>query len=542
MEYLMTYGWAILIIAIGVATLSALGIFNGGSGSTNGCSTQPNFSCTNPIYSTNGIIATISQDSGQEYYDSWVFVASAAQELGGNGLPQNMSTANMVNTGELPSSQPETFYFVSNTETTAGGIPTTNIPVGTQFTGSIWLAYCTVPGCSSPTGYAKVGTVSAKEEGTTAGFGGGSSTSITSTSSTSSTSTSTTTSTTTSSTTTSIQYLAITLSNSQSTPTQPGFQQMITIDSASYSGINGLWSNVEFTSGNSVNSPDNTILDTWCESGCTGSSTDTVVWVNLGSTTVPSDGNAVIYMNFMPGNIMNTTCQAGGNPETSPSTCATGEAPQLFGSPYMQSSYAQYDNGQLVFPSFYDNFAGISIDASKWSVEPNTNINVANGVTFSASSATCPGGAINSNSNFSQGTTMDFYGTPASDNGNSYSASGFGYQFDWGCTGYYGVGQGSGGSPPYVLATSFDGSTNTGYSRQSGVWTLGSYGTSTSTVYTLFNYGSEYSVSGSSSISPNYISFAEQANGNGPFSMQWVRVRDTPPNGVMPTPSFGAVV
>ena len=72
MEYLMTYGWAILVIAIIVSLLFALGLFSGGAGTPSGCTPQSGFSCTNPSYGTNGISATISQDSGQYYLGAWV--------------------------------------------------------------------------------------------------------------------------------------------------------------------------------------------------------------------------------------------------------------------------------------------------------------------------------------------------------------------------------------------------------------------------------------------------------------------------------------
>ncbi len=197
MEYLMTYGWAILVIAIIVSLLFALGLFSGGAGTPDVCTPQSGFSCTNPSYGTNGISATISQTSGSYYTSAWVFIVSSSELIGSSGLPVNFSassTANMLYLGQLGPSQTVLFTY---TNTSAGEIPTANIPVGYPFTGYVWLGYCTTPGCNSPTSFAKVGTINVKEAGTA--FVGGSTiisngppTTSTSTTSTSTTSTSST--------------------------------------------------------------------------------------------------------------------------------------------------------------------------------------------------------------------------------------------------------------------------------------------------------------------------------------------------------------
>ena len=167
MEYLMTYGWAILVIAIIVSLLFALGVFNGLFGTPNLCTPQPGFTCVNPIYGVNGISATISQTSGSYYTGAWAFIVSSSEHIGSSGLPQNFSTtstSNMVYIGEL---SPGKTVAVQFTNTTAGDIPTANIPVGYPFTGYIWLGYCTIPGCASPAYYSKVAVISAAQSGAT---------------------------------------------------------------------------------------------------------------------------------------------------------------------------------------------------------------------------------------------------------------------------------------------------------------------------------------------------------------------------------------
>ncbi|MGA2800715.1 MAG: hypothetical protein ABSE71_05325, partial [Candidatus Micrarchaeaceae archaeon] len=187
----------------------------------------------------------------------------------------------------------------------------------------------------------------------TASYIGTSSTTSTSTSqtttSTSASTTSSTTSTTTSTiATTTVYYVPIVLTNSQASPTPSPFQQMITINSQSYSAyINSNWNNVEFTTG-----PDatGTVLQAWVESGASNGAASTVVWVNL-PYSIAASGTNTINMDFMGGSVMSA---AG----------PTGEAPQLSG------TYAQYDNGASVF-NFYDDFVGTSL-SSKWTLVSGT--------------------------------------------------------------------------------------------------------------------------------------------------------------------------
>ncbi len=198
MEYLMTYGWAILVIAIVAALLFALGLF--GQSSSNlpeGCTPQTGFICSNPSYTPNGIVLTVGQESGQYYYGDWVFVSSTSEHLDSNGLPENMSfAANMIPIGALTPGQTATVEF---TNAQAGDIPTANVLVGQPLTAYVWLGYCTVPNCNIPTSYTRIGTINTKFSGASAFTISQSTTTSSTSSSTTSTSTS---STTTSSTTT----------------------------------------------------------------------------------------------------------------------------------------------------------------------------------------------------------------------------------------------------------------------------------------------------------------------------------------------------
>ncbi len=57
MEYLMTYGWAILIIAVVLGALYSLGIFNGANFLGGTCVAAPGYLCSNPLLATDGTLS-----------------------------------------------------------------------------------------------------------------------------------------------------------------------------------------------------------------------------------------------------------------------------------------------------------------------------------------------------------------------------------------------------------------------------------------------------------------------------------------------------
>ncbi|MDE1768908.1 MAG: hypothetical protein KGH62_06120, partial [Candidatus Micrarchaeota archaeon] len=56
MEYLMTYGWAILVIAVVIGALYQLGVFNSGTLGGSSCLATSGFLCQNPIINTSGYL------------------------------------------------------------------------------------------------------------------------------------------------------------------------------------------------------------------------------------------------------------------------------------------------------------------------------------------------------------------------------------------------------------------------------------------------------------------------------------------------------
>lgn len=65
MEYLMTYGWAILIISVALVSLYALGLFNPASFAHTSCIFPADFSCLNSQLSTDGSFVINIEQSTQ---------------------------------------------------------------------------------------------------------------------------------------------------------------------------------------------------------------------------------------------------------------------------------------------------------------------------------------------------------------------------------------------------------------------------------------------------------------------------------------------
>src|SRR5271157_992725 len=289
---------------------------------------------------------------------------------------------------------------------------------------------------------------------------------------------------------------------------------MMTVSSYSSYESAGL-QNVEFTSGNPATSG-GTPLYAWCESGCTNS-VSSVLWVNLGSSTIgASGGTLTVYMNFMPSNVMTS------------STAYIGEAPQLYGGSYAQASYAQYDNGATVFTNYW-NFAGTSTPSgwtlgTGWSV--NTGLTTAAGTgteynAYSGTSSTPP-------------VVEDFYANmPASaSNHDSFGFFSSAYSLSWAAISSF-VSSGAW----FMYATGV-GASDASYYSGLGVYTLNWISSSSANLQ--FNYGSavdSINPSQSSSLAVGGYSYQGSA-----FTINWLRLRAYPPSGVMPTAGFGSVV
>ena len=318
MEYLMTYGWAILIVAIVLAALFSLGVFSSGALIGTTCIASPGFLCSVPIVQGTTFTATLGQSTGSMWTNTvFCFVPNGSPSPSScSGYPS--STANTLLSG-----QTETHSFTIDSSSSSDS-------------GSIWAQYST-------DGYSglmsELATVTIKGLTATPSSSSSPSSSFALPSG--------------------VTYYAnVVITNSQSTATPAPFQQEVQIPESDYSNYisyNGVSANFEFFyNGGSV-------IPAWIESNSSGTLT---VWLNLANG-IPASNSITVYIGFAP---ESTNLLSGSG------TTGIGEAPQL------SQSYAEYDDGASVFNNYW-NFAGTSLP-SGWTNANNGygSVTVDNGI------------------------------------------------------------------------------------------------------------------------------------------------------------------
>ena len=312
----------------------------------------------------------------------------------------------------------------------------------------------------------------------------------------------------------------VTITNSQSSATPDPFQQMINVTNSVYNGrANATFNNVEFFY------PNGTVIPSWLESYTY--SKNAIYWLKLGS--IPASSSMTVYIGFASNstNLFNTN--------------TVGEAPKL------SVTYGEYDDGANVF-NFYDNFAGTTINTAVWqeinsgagSYSQNNGITISE-TTYKSStelvsvneySGLLEGLVTSQNTGSFRGTGMEIATTLPSS-----GALQNGYRF-----------MVSTNSEPgsYIQEVkSGTGATIASNSAVPGVpYLLGALWPATGSEIFGDNYASHVSATNSSfSISPYYISLYAGSDGSniGTIAFQYVRIRAIPPNGIMPSVSFGSV-
>ncbi len=314
-----------------------------------------------------------------------------------------------------------------------------------------------------------------------------------------------------------LYYLPITITNNQNTSVSI-FQQMLNIPSSVYSGyanLSGIHSfqNVEFFYSNG------SVIHSWIENY---TSSNVRYWIKIPSA--PSYSSFTIYVGFASKttNLLNTN--------------NIGEAPQLSG------TYGEYDDGANVF-NVYSDFAGTSLPSSFTSYNgSNAYFSVNNCLQLQVNNAGCTGtwaGVIYDNSMDSTNSIVETYGSGTRSNGpddvgvyTANSASGGGYA---GVANGWGWGHGSIGGGYVGLGNPFD------ISSGSGVASIYWIGQGDEGIGWNYNFVS----STDTSMTWNSNLFASiqtgQCSPGADMNYYWFRIRTYPPNGVMPSISFGNV-
>ncbi len=140
MEYLMTYSWSILIIAIVLGALFALGTFNNASFSSTTCTASSGYLCQSPVLNTTGNLLV-------------TFGTSSPMTITGIGCSSNASAPSSIVSITPTSLQP------SEEKSLVFSCPVAGNNLGTTFTGQLWVVYN--HGVQSGL-YANIGTITAK--------------------------------------------------------------------------------------------------------------------------------------------------------------------------------------------------------------------------------------------------------------------------------------------------------------------------------------------------------------------------------------------
>jgi len=299
----------------------------------------------------------------------------------------------------------------------------------------------------------------------------------------------------------------ITIYNNQSSATPNPYQQKLLINESLYSGYitySGSLANFEFSYAN------NTIIPSWISLNNSGILS---IWLNL--TSIPATSQLTIYIDFasLTTNLLSNS-----------GTTGIGEAPEL------SSTYAQYDNGASVF-NFYDNFKGTTL-SSVWTVPSGSTYSVNNGFIGTPNNYTSvynPNIQETSSIIAEWGLNMSSTTYPNSASQfqlNRYSTSS---NIHWlGVSGSDTLKNGAN----QVTTVSIS---STGI-QTFGIWNNG-------TTVTWYYEGSSYTYNSATSAT-DYLAlgWAYGGQSNNFPTEYWVFTRAYPPNGVMPSVSYGAIL
>lgn len=302
MEYLSTYGLAVLFIAIALAGLYFLGVFNTHSNGAP-CSAVVGFSCTNPVlYSSGALSASIG---------------NIAEPITITGVSCSTSSTN-----------PGTWTSVS-INVAAGqslAIPDFQCPIsssniGTQFTGYIWIEYNIhngEQGLVEQVGSVNLAVSSFAGSAVPAGSG-------------------------------TLYYLPINITNNQNTSTCNNFtptgtfQQLIVINPSQYSSYERPdLGNIRFYQASNE-------LYSWCESGCNSSASSASFWLKLPECIAPHS-TVPIQLTFETPLLEYDANYAGEAPQLSPSYAQYDNGQNVFNfydgfSSLTDSNWGKYGSG-----------------------------------------------------------------------------------------------------------------------------------------------------------------------------------------------------
>ena len=490
MEYLMTYGWAILLIAIVLAALFSLGVFSSSSLIGTTCIADSGFLCSSPVIQGTTFIATIGQSTGVQLNNAIVcFVPTSVPN------PSSCSGYSSADVGTLSTGQTSTVSLLITSSSSVQD-------------GHLWMQY----GESSYSDLmSEIATVTMK------GLTPSSTTALSSIS----------------------YYVPIQITNTQGTATPAPFQQMITIPESTYSNYisyNGVSANFEYVTSTG------TVLPAWIESNNSGS---IVTWVKLPNG-IPANSHTTIYLEFAPKttNLLSSsgTSGIGEAPQLSSTYAEYDDGASVF------TNYWNFAGTSL--PS---GWASSAVSGSTVTVNNGLTIS-GNGATAGSTYAATSSTVFNNNEilegyiNQNNGGTDNERGMLGISTVNNAeplwdNVGGSGDTIAGWTAGKNNVGNIIQSETVLNGATIYLNSISSNSNRYIYSVAL----SSSNGVTTFVNYGSVSSASSTTSDNPSaplYVNLGVYNTGGGTsFNLQytWLRIRAYPPSGVMPSVTFGAV-
>ncbi len=167
MEYLMTYGWAILIIAIVLGALFSLGVFSTSAFVSTSCIPASGYYCSVQYLHLGTFNVIVGQSTGTTWSSANIFFVT------GGGVPTTSTSFNTLSqtacvyfggTGNAISSGQQITISLTQPVIISAGTPscgtTYSSTIGTSYSGTMWAQYTT----SSVSGfqYAQIATATLK--------------------------------------------------------------------------------------------------------------------------------------------------------------------------------------------------------------------------------------------------------------------------------------------------------------------------------------------------------------------------------------------
>ena len=141
MEYLMTYGWSILIIAIVLGAMFQMGLFGKTSLIPSGCISSAPYFCSKPVLSSNGMLTIqVSQ------------IGTYSMTITGTNCSNSGSAPTVFNTNLNPTTQLRS----GASSMLTFRCPVTSNSIGTPFQGRLWISYTS----GAQSGQASLGSIS----------------------------------------------------------------------------------------------------------------------------------------------------------------------------------------------------------------------------------------------------------------------------------------------------------------------------------------------------------------------------------------------